>query len=72
MREVSVETYSHGSGEGGAAAWLVVLGVFDTAVLAGLLVLAGRWFPLLVIGCAAAGGGAFWLARRLTEGDVRP
>jgi hypothetical protein len=67
-----VETCSHGGSDDGAVAWLVVLGVFDAAVAAGLLVLAGRWFPLLVMGCAAAAGGAFWLARRLTGDDVRP
>ena len=67
-----MDTCSHGSGDDWAVAWLVVLGVFDAAVAAGLLMLAGRWFPLLVMGCAVAGGGAIWLARRLTGGDVRP
>jgi hypothetical protein len=67
-----VETCSRGSGDDGAVAWLVVLGVFDAAVAAGLLVLAGRWFPVLLMGCVAAGGGTFWLARRLAGGDFRP
>jgi hypothetical protein len=67
-----VETYSHGSGGDEAVGWLVVLGVFDAAVAASLLVLAGRWFPILVVGSVAATGGAVWLMRRLTAGGVRP
>jgi hypothetical protein len=72
-----METPTHGAhgaeDDEPAVFWLVVLGLFDAVVAAGLLVLAGRWFSVLLIATAGAVGfSVYWLAGRLTGAGVWP
>ncbi len=68
-----METRPHGGKDEPAIFWLVVVGLFDAAVAAGLLVQAGRWLAVLLIAVAGVvGWPAYWLAGRLTATADRP